>query len=71
MRLAKKDIVKKQVWDSDHLGDMPASLVKFFGDTIQPQMENRLISAISQITRINKQGLESLWNDIDALTMQS
>ena len=48
---------------------MPASLVKFFGDTIQPQMEDRLINAISQITRINKNGLESLWSDIDALTM--
>ena len=34
MRLAKKDIVKKQVWDVDHLGEMPASLVKFFSDTI-------------------------------------
>ena len=34
-------------------------------------MEERLINAISQITRINKNGLESLWSDIDALTGQS
>ena len=34
-------------------------------------MEERLINAISQITRINKNGLESLWSDIDALTVQS
>ena len=34
-------------------------------------MEERLIDAISQITRINEKGLQSLWNDVDALTLEN
>ena len=34
-------------------------------------MQERLIDSISQITRINNNGLESLWRDIDALTLEN
>ena len=34
-------------------------------------MQERLIDSISQITRINGNGLESLWRDIDALTIEN
>ena len=71
LRLAKNDIVKNQIWDVDNLGRMPDSLNQFFIDSIDPHMQERLIDAISQIDRINKNGLESLWKDIDSITLEN
>ena len=34
-------------------------------------MQERLIDSISQIDRINKNGLDSLWRDIDSITLEN
>ena len=43
---------------------MPANVQKFYSDSMQEHVEEALLEAISRIVRLNKNGIESLNNDI-------
>ena len=46
---------------------MPLGLQTFYSDSIQYHLEEALIDAISKIVKINKNGVQSLANDIEHL----
>lgn len=46
---------------------MPPGLQTFYAKTVQFHVEDALINSISKIVRLNKNGVQSLANDIDRL----
>ena len=56
------------IWEPEMLGKMPPSLSSFYAENLSTHIEDALIEAISKIVRINRHGLRSLSNDIEALT---
>lgn len=56
------------IWELETLGKMPLSLSSFYAENLSLHIEDALIEAISKIVRINRHGLRSLSNDIEALT---
>lgn len=60
--------MRAQVWDPQVLGRVSPSMQKFYETSITFFLEEALIEAISKIVRINRSGVQSLANDIEALS---
>ena len=59
--------LRKHVWDPENLGKMPPYAQSLYEQTVQYHLEEALINSLSKIVKINRHGLVSLSNDIEAL----
>ena len=59
--------LRAQVWDPENLGKMPPGLQSFYSTTVRYHIEEALIETISKIMKMNRNGLQSLANDIEKL----
>lgn len=60
--------LRATVWDPLNLGKISVSLQNFYASSVRVHLEEALIDAISKIVKLNKNGTQSLSNDIEALT---